>query len=155
MEKLIIRVAFRHFKKHFKKFTAQKGSKYDFEIQNTSFQLRHRKHWAAKLEISIVGVDERGDITAPNKEYPEHFTGRDLLGIKTRAMAHVFLSTEQATEYFLPFLVALLPLANLLRELAQSLFRPPPSPPLPPSPPHPPPPPPLLPPPPTAPPPPP
>ena len=90
MEKLIIRVAFRHFKKHFKKFTAQKGSKYDFEIQNTSFQLRHPKHWAAKLEISIVGVDESGDITAPNKEYPEHFTGREFLGIKTRARRTYF-----------------------------------------------------------------
>jgi hypothetical protein len=115
MKKLLTRSAFRHFKKQFKKDHAEKGSKYDFKIRDTSFPLSYPQFWTVKLELSIADTREDGAVGAFSPPHEEDFTSTKLLWIKIRSMAHVLVSTHIATEYFLPFLLALLPLWNLLR----------------------------------------
>ena len=109
MKELITRFAF----KHFKEFRAQKGSKYDFKILGASFPMSYPQYWTVKLEVSIAQTDKAsGTVTG----HAEDFTSTELLWIKIRSAAHVLVSTHVATEYFLPFLLALLPLTNLLRK---------------------------------------
>ena len=116
MEKLTARMTFRRFKRVFKTSRAEKGYTYDFKIQDTSFPMKFPQYWSVKLQVNI-GRTKTGDVSALGDSHEQDFTGLELLGIKTRAVAHVLLSTQVATEYFLPFLLALLPLVNFLRTL--------------------------------------
>lgn len=53
--------------------------------------------------------------------HAENFTSMPLLWAKIRSVAHVLVSTHVATEYFLPFLLGLLPLINVLYESLGSI----------------------------------
>jgi len=108
MKKLVTRSALKQFKKD---FSTEKGSKYEFyEIRDHSFPMTHPKYWTVKFEVPITQKDETGTITAFSQRHEEDFTSTELLWIKMRAAMHVLASTHVATEYFLPFLLALLPL---------------------------------------------
>jgi len=86
---------------------------HDISIQNVSIIGRDSWRWQLNAMIHIGNITEgkqRGD----SREYPILLGRWDLLMMRIRAYVHVAVHTPFATEYHLPFIIALAPVIFLL-----------------------------------------
>jgi hypothetical protein len=115
MKEAITRSAFKHFKKRF--VEEEENRKSDFKLREASFTLNYPKQRTIKLDVSIAQKKETGGMVGLSTSHEEDFTSTAFLWAKIKSTVHVIVSTHVASEYFLPFLFALLPIANFLRQL--------------------------------------
>ena len=104
--------AFLQYKRSFVPREDERTAKPDFKIQNVNYPMTFPKFWSIKLDINVAfqmltGVRARGD------SYVSDFESWSLLWAKSQAIFHMLASSPVGTEYFLPFIVALLPLTSV------------------------------------------
>ena len=116
MMRIIRRSAFKRFKRSFIPDEKHAGLKPDFQLKEkeTTFPFTYPKLWSVKLAISVAYQLTDGGAAAASAEYKEDVESVQLLWAKVKAISCVLILTPVGTEYFLPFLIALLPVGNLL-----------------------------------------
>lgn len=119
MRRIITQSAFRRFKKSFLPDEEHTGYIPSFKLRDEKFPLVDFGIWSVELDISIAY--QKNGVTATGKTYKEEVKAAGLLWARVRAAFCVLFLTHVATEYYLPFLVALLPLVSPLSSLIQIL----------------------------------
>lgn len=113
MTRISRRLAFRRFKKSFVPDSEFAGFRHSFLVRETELLMMHPDLWSLKLEISVAHTKKEGDGGSERRFHTENVTSARLLWAKIKAVICVVLLTQVGTEYFLPFIVALLPLLPL------------------------------------------
>jgi hypothetical protein len=115
MEKSITRSAFKGFKRSYVPTEEFRNFEHGFKILKTDFLMNYPEYRSVKLDLTIA--HKMGEeVAGQGASHKEDFTSWRLRWAKIKSMAHVIVSTHVATEYFLPILLALLPLVNFLRK---------------------------------------
>jgi hypothetical protein len=113
MKKTIARSAFRRYKNSFLPEDEDTHLVPHFKVSKTEFPMTFPEMWMVDLTISVAYTWGSGG-KALGGTHKEDVRGTRLLWAKTKSIFHVSLSSHVVTEYVLPFVVALLPLANWL-----------------------------------------
>lgn len=75
------------------------------------------KFWSTRLEISTAYKTLNDHFVGGGATHSEDVESTRLLWMKIKAMFCVIFFTNVVTEYGLPFIIAMIPLINLLRHL--------------------------------------
>jgi hypothetical protein len=114
MKRIIRRSAFGQFKKSFVPDEDHAGFRHSFRIRETNFPLTYPQFWSVKLEISVAYTKKEVGATATSTIYDHDVRSWRLCWVKVKAVTSTVLLTHVATEYVLPFIVALFPVGAFL-----------------------------------------